>query len=142
MICGASSRDFSRCILKRSVFAHCINPILKPDSLPTNSDYKPSNNMLSKVLRILQVFLPMLLLTVKLFSEIPQKVETSSKITPEQMLTQLSEEDKISLTQFFRLMLLQSQGGYVLGVKPICLDPIDTVTSPFCSVTLKLTAHQ
>lgn len=36
---------------------------------------------------------------------------------------ELTEEDQLALSSFFRFMLRQSQGGYVLfGVKPVCIE--------------------
>ena len=64
--------------------------------------------MLSNV-RLLKVFLLMLALLMNLFSEAPQRIEIDSKISPEQVISRLSEEDRVNLTQFFREILLQSQ---------------------------------
>lgn len=83
--------------------------------------------MLSKV-HLLTYFLLMSTMHMDLLSEAPKAVEIGFEITPEQLISRLSEEDKDSLTKFFREMLLQSQGGYVLfGIKPICLESINTI---------------
>lgn len=85
--------------------------------------------MLSYV-RLFIVSLLMLSLPLNLLSDVPRRVEIDAEFTPEHVVSLLSEEDKVSLTQFFRGMLLQSQGGYVLfGVKPICLEVMDIIDS-------------
>lgn len=86
--------------------------------------------MLSNIFS-LKVFLVLLLLSfsVTWSSEEPH-VEIGYELTPQQLISKISEEDKASLTQYFRMMLLESEGGYVLfGIKPICLESIESIDS-------------
>lgn len=73
-----------------------------------------------------------LLLLLVAFAEIwpseSSNIEIGSELNPQQLVSQMSEEDKASLTQYFKMMLLESQGGYVLfGIKPICLEAVPII---------------
>lgn len=77
----------------------------------------------------LKIFLLLLLVA---FAEIwpseSSNIESGSELNPQQLVSQMSEEDKASLTQYFKIMLLESQGGYVLfGIKPICLEAVPII---------------
>lgn len=66
-------------------------------------------------------------------------IQSSEKSDPTQMsphpwqgaLSQLSDEEKSSLIAYLKIMLAQSEAGYVLfGVKPVCLEAIEMPTRP------------
>lgn len=84
--------------------------------------------MLTKI-RPLKLFLLLLLVAfAEIHSSEPSNNEIDSKLSPKQLISLMSKEDKISLTHYFKMMLLESQAGYVLfGAKPICLEAVTAI---------------